>query len=194
MRRLMPSLWGLYAVAAIILLAASYFIPVARVFLPGVNVTKPDEALLGLIKEMTQLIVALNTSMMAAAAALTIRGSVWSDRWSRFDSGLIVAAFASGAVSYFGVYFGYVRLLTMVGAKTLNPLEAGFLWSIRLQYYGTIVGVFLVGLVFARMLEGRLIRPVAPASAEPNGDVRALPTRRVRARKSAGGTSPDRQG
>jgi hypothetical protein len=104
---------------------------------------------------MSKLVVTLNTTVLAAAATLSVRGVSWTTKWSVIDSLLIVGSFISGVVSYFGVYFGYVRVLNMVYHNTVYPLEVGFIYAINLQYYGVIASVFLLGAVFARMLDAR---------------------------------------
>lgn len=148
--------WAIYCVLVMTVFIATYYIP-SDSAIPITNEVKDSAAaILAILKDMTTLITTLNTAMLGAAAALAIKGNSWTDRWSRLDSKLIILAFISGAISYFGVYLSYIRILTMVMQSNIDPLEAGLLWAIRLQYYGTIFGVALLGLVFVRMLEGRI--------------------------------------
>ena len=163
--------WLLYVLLVAVLLGLTYLVPHDRSF-PVINtVNDPAAAILSTLGDMIKLIVALNTAMMAAAATVTVKGREWTTKWDRLDSVLIMLSFASGAVSYFGIYLTYMRILTMTAAKasTINPLEGGIVWSLRLQYCGTVAGIIFLGLVFARMLEGRRSGP-APARAKKTHD------------------------
>ena len=149
-------LWHIYILVVILLLAGSLFVPVDTAFPPKYKVEDPAKSTLELLDSTIKIIVSLNTAMLAGASALTLKSNSWTSLWTRLDSALILLVFINGAMSYFGVYFCYMRLLTMVGASFLDPVEGGLVWSLRLQYLGIISGVTLLGLVFARIIEGRV--------------------------------------
>jgi len=159
MARFKPPLWAAYLLMAAGLLAASLYVPRDTVFGGDVIVENPGQATLAAIDQMTKLIVSLNTAMFAAAGAMTVKGKDWTSRWNSLDSLLIVLVFACGAISYFGVFLCYVRLISMTSVGAMSVVETQMLWSIRLQYWGFIAGVVLLGLVFTRILEGRIDKP-----------------------------------
>ena len=61
----------------------------------------------------------------------------------------MLSVFVCGVATYCGVFMSHVQILTMVNSGLLNPLETGLMWSMRLQYGGLILGVFLLGLALA---------------------------------------------
>ena len=149
-------LWHVYIVLVLFLILASLFIPSDDAFFPKHKIQDPAKAILDIIDSIVKLVLTLTTTMLGAAAALTLKGNTWTASWKKADSALIVAVFLCGAISYFGVYLCYIRTLTMVNASYFNALEGGLVWSIRLQYLGIIFGVSCLGLVFARIIDGRL--------------------------------------
>ena len=144
-----------YLAGAAALSVAAFFVPRDEVVLPIHAVANPAGTSISMIGELSKLIMTLNAAMLAAAGSLLLQGPDFV-RAGRFEMVLTVFVFLAGAGAYFGVYYSQVRMLTMVSAGYLDPLELGLLWGIRLQYGAIIVGVFLLGLIFARMLEQRL--------------------------------------
>lgn len=136
----------------------SFFVPHDEVFDAGQAVNDPGRATLDILKEIMSLVLTLTTTMLGAAGILIVKGREWVDGWSRLESFFIMLVFLCGIASYFGVYTCQVSILSMVNIGVLNPLEAGLLWSLRLQYFGLIVGAFFLGLAFTLMIE-RARRP-----------------------------------
>ena len=151
-----PPFWPAYVAIAGALLYGAFHLPGDGLFSAGRRVADPAGSTISTLGDMIKLITSLNTAMLAGAATLTLKGKDWTSRWERLDSLLIMLVFAGGAVSYFGVYSAYVRLLSMVNGGSINPMETRMLWTIRLQFWGVIGGVAALGLVFARILEGRV--------------------------------------
>jgi hypothetical protein len=132
-------LWVTYVVLVVGMLIGSLYVPQASIFLPGPSVSEPGNEIINLLGEMIQLVSGLNTAVLGAAAAMTVKGREWSSRWNRSDSLLTIAVFAFCSVSYFGGYLCYVRLLSMLAANgggAVNPIETEMLWPIRFQYWG----------------------------------------------------------
>jgi uncharacterized membrane protein YozB (DUF420 family) len=150
--------WHGYLVVVVVLFVASLFIPVDDAFPPGHKVLDPAKATLDLIDGIIKLMVPLTTIMVTAAAALAVKGNTWTSRWATLDSLLIVCVFLCGAVAYFGVYLCYMRILTMVSLASIFVREGGLLWGLKLQYFGIIMGFACLGLVFTRIIEGRLTK------------------------------------
>lgn len=141
-----------YLAAAVLLLAAALYIPYDDPLKGGREVTNPAATSLQLIGEIAKLVMTLNTAMLAGAGAVLTKRYSWITLRSA-DKIMIISVFLCGAISYFGVYFSQTRILTMVSAGILDPLELGLLWGIRMQYGGLILGVLLLGLTFARAVD-----------------------------------------
>jgi hypothetical protein len=117
------------------------------------KVTDAAKATLDLVLELSKMATTLNTALYAGAASLAIKGKDWSTTWTRLDGTLIVLTLLAGAISYYGVYLGHVAVLDMLQASYVNPLAPRLQFAIELQYQGTLLGLFLLGVVFVRMLE-----------------------------------------
>jgi len=113
----------------------------------------PAKATVDMVLEMCKVAGTLNTALFAVAAALTIKGHDWSSRWGTFEATCVVLALICGAVSYLGVYHTYTALLGMLYVGSLNVFENRLRAGLAMQYYGILLGVFLLGWVFSRMLE-----------------------------------------
>lgn len=162
LRRPIPY-WLLYIIAVVVLSGASYFINQDLGASISIQIDKPSEAFLDVVKSMITLITTLNTTMMAGATALVVRGHDWTDRWTKVDGGCLLISYLAGATSYYGVYVAYVALLELIDQKVLSATSPRLLGGLTIQFYGTIIGFLFLGFVFARMLEGR--RPKLPHPA-----------------------------
>jgi len=120
------------------------------------KLSDPAKATMDLLLELSKMATTLDTALYAGAATLAIKGKDWSTTWTRFDGVLITLTLLAGAVSYYGVYLGHVASLDMLQASYINPIAPRLQFAIGLQYHGTLVGLFLLGLVFVRMLEYRV--------------------------------------
>lgn len=125
----------------------------------GIDATKTlidsAKATLDYLTELAKLIGTLNTALFGACGALAIKGKDWSTRWEHVDGYLIVVSLVAGAVSYYGAYLMHTVILEMVYHGTVDPFSTRLVWALNLQYYATLLGIFLVGLVFVRMLAAR---------------------------------------
>ncbi len=150
--------WLIYMALVAILFGLSFFIPVDTAIPIKNQLADPAKASLDFLLEMTKLITTLNTALLGAAGAITVKGKEWSASWNRADGILVVVALICAAISYYGTYLGYIAVLEMVYNGTIYPFSVRLRWATALQYYGTLAGVFFLGLIFTRMLEGRFGR------------------------------------
>ena len=158
-------MWAIYLALVAAGIYLSFHVPRDDVFPPGLDVPDPGKAVVETLREISKLVMTLNSAMIAGAAALAIKGKDWTSQWGRAETFFVMAVFISGAVAYFGVYLCQVRLLTMLNMQTINPLERGLIWSVRLQYLGVIAGVTFLGLTFVLMLRGRFEPPPVKTAA-----------------------------
>ena len=125
----------------------------------GINADKvlPESATAALdhLSEIARLIGTLNTALVGACGALSVRGKDWSLRWEHVDGYLIVLSLVAAAASYYGAYLMHMTILQMAFYDTIDIFSKRLMWALDLQYYGTLLGLFLVGLVFVRMLAAR---------------------------------------
>jgi len=145
----------LYIVLALVLFFVSMFVEDSDSVPVVATLQSPADSTLELLLELGKLVAAVNTAMLAAAVSMVVKGKDWTTTWGRLDSYLVVLAILSGAMSYYGIYVGHDALLGMVFQGVVHPFEAKLETGLNIQYYGMLVGVFLVGLVFTRILEGR---------------------------------------
>ena len=155
--------WLIYAVVVVLLLIGSRFIPEDTAIPMANQLTDPAKATLDFLLEMVKLITALNTALLGTTAAIIVKGRDWSTRWNWVDGLLVLVIMICASISYYGIYLGHVTILGMVFKGTIYPLATRLQWAISLQYYGTLGGVALLGLVFTRLLEGR-----KPPEKEPD--------------------------
>lgn len=156
-----------YLVVTALLLVGALHVPYDAVFPPLHELKDPAATSLQMIGEIAKLVMTLNTAMLAAAGALLTKRFDWI-RLTGFDKMMTVSVFLCGAISYFGVYFSQVRMLTMTSTGFIDPLETGLLWGIRFQYGGLIFGVLLLGLVFARAVDADHNRTDGDARSSPD--------------------------
>lgn len=157
-------MWAIYLLFVAAGIYLLLHVPHDDAFPPGLDVPDPGKAVVETLREISKLVMTLNSAMIAGAAGLAIKGKDWTSQWGRAETFFVMLVFLSGAVAYFGVYLCQARLLTMLNMETINPLERGLIWSIRLQYLGVISGVTFLGLTFVLMLRGRFEPPSKPAA------------------------------
>jgi hypothetical protein len=150
-----PPYWAVYLGLSALLFGLSCFLPVPEAMPAGSALKDPAAAMLDAVKSITTLVSALTTTLCAAAAAVSIKGKDWSTVWSRMDGLLVIGVLLSGAVSYYGLYLSGIAILEMVGAGMFGLESPRLSSAIAIQYYGLLTGYFLLGLVFARLMEGR---------------------------------------
>lgn len=120
------------------------------------EVKDPAQSSINFLLEMSKVISGLNTAATGAAAAICVKGKDWSTRWSSFDGVAAMLVFVAAAVSTYGIYLSHMAVFNMVKDGAFFALETGLQTALRLQYYGTLSAIFLLGLVFTRLLEGRI--------------------------------------
>jgi uncharacterized membrane protein YozB (DUF420 family) len=147
--------WLVYVVLAAAFLVISSFVPDDDAVVPRITLSDPGKTSVDIVLATMQLVTGLNTAVLAAAGATAVKGKEWSLHWSRADGLLLVLVAFCVIVSYFGIYLTYMSLLGMSIKGKIDPLS----WQMRLafdmQYYGMILGAFILGLIFVRMLEVR---------------------------------------
>jgi hypothetical protein len=155
----MKTLWWqrydvLYIAAVAVLWLLTSSIPAGPLSVEA-KLSEPAKATLDYLTEVIKLTVSLNTALYAACAIVAIKGSEWSAGWARLDGYSVVFALVSGAASYFGSYVTYTAMIEMSYAGSVDPFGRRLQWGLSLQYYGVLVGIFVIGAVFCRMLEAR---------------------------------------
>src|SRR5689334_498621 len=127
---------------------ASFFIRASAS--PGSFVAVPEgekaKTILSVLTELIKLITTLNTAILGAAAAITIKGKDWSSVWTYRDGLAIMATFVAVAVSYYGIYLSQVAILGMTYSGAISLEENRMWWAQQLQYNGTLFAIFLLGL------------------------------------------------
>jgi len=144
-----------YIVVVLLFYACSQFIPTSDSIPFTVELEEPAKATLDFLVETMKLTTGLNTALLAAIAAITVKGREWSERWGRWEGTLVVAALCGVAVSYYGIYVEHASVLSMIYNGTIYPFERRLDVALKLQYYGTLAAVFCIGLAFTRLLEAR---------------------------------------
>jgi hypothetical protein len=144
-----------YVAAVVLVIIASFAIGESSVLNASVTLTDKGKATLELIGEMNKLTLTLNSALFAGAGLLAIKGREWSPQWNRLDGYSTVAALICGSVAYYAVYVVYVELLGMVYAGVIDPFALRLRLAFKIQYFSVLIGVFLIGLIFARLLEAR---------------------------------------
>jgi hypothetical protein len=148
-----------YSTAYVVVAAVLYFL---SLLIPDTHVATATEKLpeaaklsMNYLLEMTKFTGTLLTTSFGACAALAIKGREWSTRWERLDGLLIVAAFLAGASGFYGLYLGHIEVLEMIHAGVFDLFQVRLDIAMKIQYYGLLIEIFLVGLVFTRMLDQR---------------------------------------
>lgn len=144
----------LYVAGVIILYVASLFIPDKGA---SGELTLADAAKVSLdyYLEISKLVGSLSIALVGGCGALVIKGRDWSTHWTRLDATAIVFALLAAAASLYGVYLGHIAVLQMTIERIFDPFQSRLSAALAIQYYGLVVGVLLLGLVFTRMLAVR---------------------------------------
>jgi hypothetical protein len=153
-RKRMP-LWVLYIAVMLVFYLLSQLIPTSSDVPIYVTINDPGKATLDFLLETTKLITALNTALVGAAAAITVKGKDWSTNWSNLESTFVLLCFIGTSISYYGIYVSHIAILSMVYQGTINVYETQLAAGMKIQFYGMLAGVLCLGLVFTRMLQGR---------------------------------------
>lgn len=158
-----PSFVQVYLAVTALLLLVSFCLPGDKGAVADVKVADAGKVTLDYLMEIGKFVVTLNTALFSASGALAIKGHDWSTHWSATDGYLLVLALIAGSVSYYGAYMAHMAILEMVYSGIIDPFSARVSLALNVQYYGLLVGIFIVGLVFVRMLAGRKGPPPEPA-------------------------------
>jgi hypothetical protein len=150
-----PPYWAIYCGIVLGIFGLTFFIRPSASPPNPVRLEGGTKIALDLIQEMSKVLTALNVAIVGAAGTLVVKGKDWSTGWTRWDGLAIVLLFVSIAVSYYGLYLTQFALVDMTLSGAISIGENQFGWGRRLQYWGTLVAVTLLGLVFVRMLESR---------------------------------------
>jgi hypothetical protein len=152
--------WAYLALTAIVCLL-SQLLPHAKVLDGALPLKDPGESAIGLAKDISSLSGTWAAGLLAATAAVCVKGHEWSRSWSRLDSVMAVVALAGGVLTYFGMYLANIAALAMIAAGAFAPLSQDLMLAIAIQYYSALIGTLILGLVFARMLDHRIARDSA---------------------------------
>jgi hypothetical protein len=149
-----------YLLVVAILIALAFFVP--RETQPRINLDVPNAAdtALKLLDKIATMAASLSTAFVAATLGLVIRGDDEASR-STAAMGAAIVIFLAAAVSYFGIYLGYVRMLSTVSvaaASSINPIEVQMIWAVRLQFWGVVIEAIALGFLVVAVLETRLSR------------------------------------
>lgn len=145
---------GLYLLGTAVLYCASRFVPEGAA---DGTYTLPDgvKASLDYFAEISKVVGGLATALVGGCGALVIKGREWSAHWGPYDAAAIVGALLAAAASLYGVYLGHITVLQMTIEGIFDPFQSRLGAALAIQYYGLLLGVFLLGLVFTRMLSQR---------------------------------------
>lgn len=147
-----------YLVLVAILLLLAFYIPREQQFKPVIMVQNPAEAALKVIDKLATLAAGLSTAFVAATVGIAIKGNDIINDKSPLSMIAVVLIFLSAAASYFGIYLGYVRLISMIstaGVSSIDPAETQMLWAVRLQFWGIVSEAIALGFLLVRILEGK---------------------------------------
>jgi hypothetical protein len=136
-------------------LVASLLLPDTGGATADVRFKDPAKATLDYLTEMGKLAGTLNAALFAACGALAIKSRDWSSHWRDSDGYMIVLALLAGATSYYGTYLSQIAIVEMAFQGVIDPFSRRLAIALNIQYYALLSGVFLVGLVFTRMLAAR---------------------------------------
>lgn len=157
--------WVVYCALVATVFFISIFLPEGG-FAADLKLVDPAKASFDIVAELNKSIGTLATTMLAASVALVVKGKDWSLHWSRLDGCLLIVVFVAGAVAHYGIYVANVASLEMVATGVVDPLATRLQVAIAFQYYALLGGMFVLGLVFCRMLETR--RTEATPAAGPS--------------------------
>lgn len=151
------SLSYLLLIAALISL--SFYLPVSAQYDPPIDIPNPADVVLKLIDKLTTLAAGLNTALVATTVAITFKGTETSIMGSRVSAIAVMVVFVSAAISYFGIYLGYVRLIEMVSTpkwSAIDPVETEMVWAVRMQFWGIVSEAIAIGFLLIRILEDKV--------------------------------------
>lgn len=144
-----------YLTCIAVLSVFPWLLPESKAIPRSTNIHDPGKAVVDSLYEMTKVVASLDSALFAGAAALAVKGREWSARWGTVDAFLVMLSMVSGAASYYGIFLTHDSILSMAFEASVYPFERRLQAALNLQYYGLLIGVFLVGLVFTRLLEDR---------------------------------------
>lgn len=158
--------WLIFLLLVALLYAASLLIP-DGLFSP-VHSFGPGEAAKATVDQLnllSTLMVTLNTSLITGSLAVAVNGHVWNPRWSVMDRLAVLLVLSSGATVYYGVYMAFAVTLEMIAAGFVDPFQRRLALSLSIQYHAFMAGFLMLGIVFCRILEFRLVPPAQAESA-----------------------------
>lgn len=146
---------GLVAIGIVL----SGFIPESGSVPTRQTIGDPGAATLEFVTQLVQLMTAINTAMLGAAGTLLMKSKEWRMELSLFDGILLLLIFSAGAASYYGVYLGHVAVLENLQSGVVSLIDRRLHWAMDIQYYGTLGGIFLLGLVVIQQVDRRVKQP-----------------------------------
>ena len=139
------------------------------------------KATLDQLNLLSQLMIGLNTSLIAGALAVSVHGRSWNPKWNGFDSAALLLVLSSGATVYYGVYLAYIIELEMVANGFLDPFSPRLDRALAIQYRAFMLGFLLLGIVFCRLFERRNLSDGVEVPNTREGPFRRMrPAKRTR--------------
>jgi len=153
-RRLKFGYVGLYLLLIAVLTIGSLLIPEGAIS-PDLVFAPEGRAKIALdvLLDLQQFVGTLNTGLFAACGVLAFKNREMVASWGRIERLSMVGALIAGAVSYFGLYLSRIAVLEMVAVGVIDPISRRLQFALALQYYGFLVGVVLLGLIFVKGLD-----------------------------------------
>ncbi len=148
-----------YVLLVATLVILSLYIPRDEQFEPNVIVADPTDSILKIFDKITTLAASINTALAATVVAITFKSSDISIRRAPSSALAVIVAFASCSISYFGIYLGYVRLITMLsvsGAASIDLTETQMIWAVRMQFWGIVLEAAAIGFLLIQILEAKV--------------------------------------
>jgi hypothetical protein len=147
---------GLYLLLCTAAFLGINFLPFSIATVAPIEIHDFGKATLDLLTERNKLASTIITGTFSVAIALAVKGKDWSSAWGLFEGILVVLILVCGAAAYYGVLLSYTAQIEMVAAGAIGVQggNLGTAWTI--QYYCVLISVFLLGLLFTRLLEHRV--------------------------------------
>ena len=148
-----------YLLVVVTLIILSLYIPRDEQFEANAIVADPTGAILKIFDKITTLAASINTALAAAVVAIMFKSSDISIKRAPANALAVIVAFAACSISYFGIYLGYVRLITMlsvVDAPSIDLTETQMIWAVRMQFWGIVLEAAAIGFLLIQILEAKV--------------------------------------
>jgi patatin-like phospholipase/acyl hydrolase len=145
----------LFYVSMVVTAFATFFKEDAHSYVGAVTIVDPGKAALDVALEVIRFAITLNTAIIAAAAALSVKGADWISDWGIDSSLLVTLTLVGCALSYYGAYSAFSVLLEMSQMGGVDPASDVFAKALAVQYYSALASAIILGASFVRFLDRR---------------------------------------